>query len=955
VCRRVPISTLARVSRLLCALSALLILVLAPVAAQARLRAPGLQSPANGATVEAPPPLTWGSVKSADHYEVQVAANAGFTAPTVSFGTKSMLATSNTAATPTKQWPDGTYYWRVRAVSRSDTAGKWSPARRVAKAWETAPLLQGGDNLAISWPLTPLVLKWSIVPHAQKYLVTIATDDALSSVVLGTATKPVAVYGNVFALPTTLAPGDYSWAVTPVDSDDHHGQRSALGHFHWAWPTTTTVRLADLDPDPRVTDPQFSWDPVPGAAEYEVEVNASQDFAPGSKWCCTDKTIGTSLSPKIVLANNAYYARVRAFDAQGNAGVWNALDGGDPFTKQFDDITPSIPNLRMVDTDGNTVDISGAPTLDSPIVAWDPVPGASRYEVSWGVFKSDGGSPFCHYGDLDADVEYTGSTAWTPLATQSPSHIGPTAWPSPQMNMGLVDGHSYCVRVLARTDDDAKGQQVVSQFTQVGGAGNAAFTFGAQPASGTPAPTQASDYKLPATGSATTRTPLFTWTRVANARGYFVVVSRDAGFTRIADIGYTRVPAYSPRLSSQNTAKAPLSDETTAYYWAVIPVASSGNAPSEDPQVMSPRTFNKNSTPPALMGPAPGSDVTTQPTFRWTEAENAREYRIQVSQDPTFGSPIDDVITDSTGFTSSSTYPADTQMYWRVRANDWNGQGLNWSQTGTFVRRLVAPTFLAIDNPVTELLPTIRWSPVDGAVSYTVHVEDTVGADKNVEVASPLMTPTKITGTGILHASARANFPTSSGGSVSSGFFSPVAITKTLGPVKNASGLKKGRRVLITWDPDPSAKSYAAEISTTDAFGTTVESTRTSNPSWAPILRRSPGGRLYWRVAPVDDAGGHGAFATGSFVLPKAMRVTAIGVLTRGRTGRVTIVARDAKGRLVKRARVTITGAGIATRRKKTNRKGSAVVKVRPRKRGTITVVVRRKGFADGSATIKVK
>jgi hypothetical protein len=924
-------------------------LAIVPAGAQAKLRAPGPQSPADGATVEIPPPLTWAAVKGADHYEVQVAANQTFTSPVVSFGTKNALITNNTAATPNKAWADGSYFWRVRAVTPSDAAGKWSAPRKIIKAWETVPLLQGGDNLAVTWPLTPLVLKWSIVPHAQKYLLTIATDDALSNAVVGSATKPVEVYGNVFSLPTTLAPGDYSWAVTPVDSDDHRGQRSAIGHFHWSWPTTTTVRVADLDPDPRVFDPQFSWDPVPGAARYEVEVNAAEDFAPGSKWCCDDLTTGTSLSPKIVLANNAYYLRVRAFDAAGNAGVWNVYDGGNPFTKQFDDVTPTMPNLRMVDTSGNTV--SGTPSTDTPIVAWDPVAGASRYEVSWGVYASDGGAQpaYCHY--LPGDVAFTGSTAWTPLATRA--HIGPTAWPNPQTDASLVANDQYCVRVLARTDDDAKGQQVVSQFTQLNGADNPAFTYLAQPAGATPGHTLNGSYILPGGGITTTRTPLFTWTRDTNAAGYYVVIARDAGFTRIADIGYTQVPAYAPRLRNEVTAKAPLSDETTAYYWAVIP-AGSGGVPSEDPQVMSPHTFNKNSTSPALLGPVNGADVTTQPTFRWTEAENAREYRLQVSQDPTFGNPIDDVITDSTAFTSSSTYPADTQMYWRVRANDWNGQGLNWSQTATFVRRLVAPTFLALDNPVTELLPTLHWTPVEGAVSYTVHVEDTLGADKNFDVASPLMTPTKVTGTGIMHLSARANFPTTGSSTVSSGFFDAVSITKTLGPVKKANGLKLGKRVLITWDPDPSAKSYDAQISTTDAFGSTVETTNTFNPAWAPILDRSPGGRLYWRVTPVDDSGARGAYATGSFVLPKAMDVAAIGLLRHGRAGRLTIIVRDRKRHAVKSVRLTITGAGIATRRVRTNRKGQVVVRVKPRKRGTITIVGRHSGFADGSKTVKV-
>ena len=41
-------------------------------------------------------------------------------------------------------------------------------------------------------------------------------------------------------------------------------------------------------------DPQFSWAPVPGATKYEVEVNSSVDFAPGSKVCCSQLTTATN-------------------------------------------------------------------------------------------------------------------------------------------------------------------------------------------------------------------------------------------------------------------------------------------------------------------------------------------------------------------------------------------------------------------------------------------------------------------------------------------------------------------------------------------------------------------------------------------------------------------------------------------------------------------------------------
>ena len=97
-------------------------------------------------------------------------------------------------------------------------------------------------------------------------------------------------------------------------------------------------------------DPQFSWDPVPGATKYEVEVNSSVDFAPGSKVCCAQLTTSTSLAPNVVFRDNTYYWRVRALDAAGNAGVWNR---GPDFVKTFDKVppvtAPSIKNMHMRD------------------------------------------------------------------------------------------------------------------------------------------------------------------------------------------------------------------------------------------------------------------------------------------------------------------------------------------------------------------------------------------------------------------------------------------------------------------------------------------------------------------------------------------------------------------------------------------------------------------------------
>jgi protein-S-isoprenylcysteine O-methyltransferase Ste14 len=836
------------------------------------LHAPALQSPASGLSVQSMPAFTWGAVAHASAYQFQLSADRRFGALVATGLTHGALETHNTAATLDRAEPDGVYYWRVRAISAAKSAGPWSGARRVVKAWTSAPQPIGPTASTVDWPTQPLVFKWSSVPYAVKYQLTVATDPALANQVIGSAAKPLRTQGTVFTPSAPLTAGTYFWAVTPLDARGHKGRRSQVASFTYAWPSATATSLTDLGPGPNVFEPRFSWAAVPGAAHYEVEVNSAEGFPAGSKWCCAGTTTGNSLAPTRALANNAYYWRVRAVDPLGGAGVWNY---GPPFTKAFDAVTPSIPNLTVRDVHGTA--LAGMPSTDTPVVTWDPVLGASLYEVQVVPYAAgicDWSQVAVHPGVYRTQ---TATTAWTPLgdASRAGNHIGPAAWPSAQHTSPALPagGTSYCLRVLARSDNDAQDGQVVSDWTQLNGAGQPAFTYDSPPPPGlraSPFQTPASAYLQPQLASVTPHTPLFTWNRVEGAEGYFVVIARDAGFTQIADIGYTNVPAYAPRLANG----APLSDETTAYYWAVIPSANADGSgvAFDEPQANSPQSFNKSSAPPSPMEPANGAVVSTQPSFRWTAAENARNYRLQVAADPSFGNPLEDVTTDATAFTSTSTYPADTTLYWRVRANDWIGQGLNWSPVQRFVRTLPAPAPSSDNATGGEQIPVLDWSNVLGAIGYELHIDKVNGAALNFSFPAAAATPTEWYGVGVWRWQVRADFPGAiAGQKVTSGYSAPLSFVRTLDPPAGASGVKTRTRLLISWQPDPAAKQYEVEISTNDGFASAVASHRTDSTSWAPSMPLTTAkgrGRLYWRVAAVDGIGNVGSFVSGSFGKP---------------------------------------------------------------------------------------
>jgi hypothetical protein len=953
-------------AQLLYALVAAVALWLAFIAAQAaiaeaassKIGAPRQLAPAPGAAVQGVPAFSWRAVRRASKYEFQLSADPAFKSIVLGQGNGSFF-TRNTSATVSKALADGDYHWRVRAIDARDRAGRWSRVRSMAKRWTGAPVLLGpADGAPVSYPRTPLVLRWAAVPGAYKYLLRVATDPALANSALWDRRPSIETSGTAYAMPVALAPGRYYWAVTPLDGQKHSGTQSAVRSFEWTWPTHTVARVTDLEADPRVMDPHFSWDPVAGAARYEVEVNPSADFAVGSRVCCNEPVMGTSHSPLRLLPNNSYFWRVRAIDVDGNAGLWNE---GPAFRKDFDDVVPTIPDLRVRDNVADRTPAngsSGLPTTAAPVVSWSPVNGAASYEVAVAPWEG-----FCNWTARSpvapsARTSVTAATSWTPLGPSTSARPVGNAFPTVASDLGwrLWDDTSYCVRVRARSDRDALDKEILSQWTQIGGNGRPAFTYDARRLVGgcEPEVMPASAYRGPQTGTVSPRMPLFTWDWVGNACGYFVVVARDAEFTKIVDVAITNHPAYAPRTGTAPTTYA---DETSTYYWAVMPTRdANGFGLATEPTDDHPQAFEKQSVPPALISPQLGADVATQPVFRWTGAEGARQYRIQIADDPTFGTPIADVLTNATAYTSTSALPPDSLLYWRVRANDENKVGLTWSATGTFRRRL--PTPAVSQNPFGgEEIPVLSWEPVEGAVSYDMHVEQVDGTKRDFNMRSTAFTPVIFYGTGVWHWQVRANFRAGTR-VVSGGYFGHQPFTRRIATPGNLRTRKANRGALLSWDPAVMARSYRVQVATTDSFTRIVEQTTTDNTSWAPKLLSpmyTAGQRLYWRVAVVDEGNNIGGWATRPLRKAPKSRIRLKGKLRRGRAGTVRVKVTGRKHRKLKGAIVRVQGAGVTARPKRTNKRGVARLRLKPRSRGVVRFSAEKVGYSPARAKLRVR
>jgi hypothetical protein len=933
------------------------------------LPTPDLLAPASGAVVDSVPAFSWSPVVSADHYEFQVAADSGFNSPVLGKGADS-FATSNTRATLLKTFPNGTYYWRARSVGADGSVSPWSPGRSFRKSWTAAAALQSpAAGTSLSFGTDSLKLAWSGVPYAANYLVSVASDQSLGSLVFHDQYDPNGipkVQANSLAISAALATGSYYWNVIPVDAEGNRGVPSAIASFSWIWPSTTTLHVSDLNAANEVYDPQFYWDPVSGAARYQVEINSSSDFAAGSKVCCDSPTIATSLSPTAVFKDNTYYWRVRAVDPDGNTGVWNV---GPSFTKTFDKVppvtAPAIKNLHLRDNlaDPGTDADSGTPGYQThvPMLTWDWVPGASSYEVDVTPYNGS----FCDWGAISNHWrDDTAVNAWTPLGYNwfaSKPYSDPL---DVSNDFPALAAGSYCARVRARSDragfDDVYGDYVYLDPDGLGWA----FQFTGFPTGGSCSPTctpnflGSGDYVTPQTGMTFGRVPFFTWKPLAGKQSYYVLVAKDPSFSNIVDYAFTQIPAYAPR-----TGFGPrtYSDETTLYYWAVLPANDfTGTNAVGNPLLAAAQSFQKQSTPPTRLGPADGTQFYNQPAFRWTPTEGARHYRFQVAQDPSFGNPIDDLTTDSTAYTSNTTYPADTVLYWRVRADDENGVGLTWSTTGTFQKKLGAPVPSAANPTAGEYLPVWAWSSVDGAVSYDLSIDKPDGDTQNfTDFRMPATSFQKMTGTGIFHWRVRAEFAKQGYGTTPGPWSPSMPFTRSIG---EPGGLKTDAapdHVLLSWNPKLGVKQYKVQVSGRPDFSTTVEDVTTDNTSYAPKLTDVAylsGNQLYWRVAGVDADDNVGDFSPAQplSLLPR-MKLTVKGSLRKRRRRSVSITVKNASGSWMRGVKVRVIGAGVKAQTRGTNMWGVARFTLRPTKRGRVLFTARKAGFQSAGLTLRVR
>ena len=293
------------------------------------------------------PNLKWKAVSGAAKYEVYRARSMN--GDYIKYST-----VTGTSYTNTSYIEDGnTYYYKVRALDANGTAGAWSSIvsvtyRAASTGTLSAPAVTGGKD-SQGRP----TLKWNAVTGAAKYEVYRARSKD------GDYIKYSTVTGTSYTNTSYIESGNtYYYKVRALKSDGTAG----------AWSSVVSVTYKQTLSAPTVTGgndaqgrPTLTWNAVSGAAKYEVYRARSKD----GTYTKYSTTTGTAYTNSSYLTSGAtYYYKVRALDANGNAGPYSAVVS----------VTCRLKLTAPTVTGGN--DAQGHPTLK-----WNAVSGAAKYEV----------------------------------------------------------------------------------------------------------------------------------------------------------------------------------------------------------------------------------------------------------------------------------------------------------------------------------------------------------------------------------------------------------------------------------------------------------------------------------------------------------------------------------------------------------------------------------------------
>lgn len=690
----------------------------------------------------ATPVLSWGRSTGAISYQVQVDNDASFSSPEISD------ATRNNRIVPTRNLARGTQNWRVRA-ERDGQFSAWTSATFDVTPVGVPVGTYPANGAVLPQPDEPPLLRWQTSRGAVSYTVEVDGDsDFIGAKSYSTRTTSL-------ALPEALPAGDYFWRVTATLEGGYNSQPSPAMSFVLSSLPSPKLTFPVDDINQAIEDVVFDWEPVPGAVTYDLQVGTDPGF--NNFAYKAENLYGSRYSPPTTLYNDQFWWRVRAVDLAGQPTAWSTARFN--FQRNWLDTPAAVWPLG----NENTPDASVATTNgERKFYEWSPIQHATRYVLQVSLDPN-----------FSSNFTWTCSTASTTYAPRGTGGIGECDVPPGTVHYWRVSGIDD-----PYPNGGVPGIWSIPQKVKwgdrdpVGPEGPFQTVTGLRAAMTGTAATSTSTSCAAATCGSLSASPVFTWDRQPGIAYYKVVVGIDENFT------FSPLPSIEAYRTTNNFFSLRYGDEKVAlaeseaglpYFWYVIPCKANdtcGPSPvKRNPPLPGAHSFLKAS--PAVTGlvssDPSGSDITfswqdyintngATTTYGRTGQQSAKQYRIQVDNEPSFAAPlVDEAVVDQATYTSGDRLYPEGRLYWRVQAIDAQDNSLTWSAAAELVKSspAVIPKSPVGGVAVPGTTP-LTWAPQAYARSYEVEIYkngDTAFSPPNrvlvANVANPAYTPSE--------------------------------------------------------------------------------------------------------------------------------------------------------------------------------------------------------------------
>jgi hypothetical protein len=689
-------------------------------------------------------------------YNWQVSSSSAFTSVLLQSSTNG--ATQDTVS----GLADGTYFWRVQAVSGDFVQGAWSlpvsfTVTSAGSGSPGAPSLGPTQGYSTFHPFEVMTFNWSAVPNASSYELQYSTDPSFPVLSSG-------VFDNIpnttFSFAVANPEGNYFARVFAVDANGIFSSPSNVISF-------SVFYRNPLPPPPSPVAPAngttltlpvtIEWTHVanPQPSGYELQIARDSGF---SSIEVDDPQLNGPTRKILSLTAGKKFWRVRS--AQGDSSpttaavtAWSATGtftissappvpvsvtlAKDPLYSGETTVV-AVQLTAAVPAGGATININSSNTGAVPVPATVTMPG----NTAWMQFQVQAGqvtapTPVTLTATLNsssASAQFTLQPPSLKSLTISPSTISGGAQPQ---GIAMLNGQAPAGgATVTLTSNSPSVSPPASVFVEAGSFSTSfAIPTNAVTANTTAtvtaiyggASTQAQVRLTPQQPpSSLTLSPTSTTGLGGSSFGTVTVAS-----TSSTDL-ILQVASSNPAIASvPNSVMIPAGSTTGGFNIStssvstqtVVTISVSGAGVTRTANLtVNPEAPRPTPAPaaPTLLSPATDARVGQPITFDWSDVANATSYEIQIDDSQNFSAPLTFRQTVSMSQATVTGLPAQ-RLFWRVRGFNSTGVAGPFSSSRRFTAQATAPTPTPASLSAVSVSPTsvVGGSNAQGTVTLT--------------------------------------------------------------------------------------------------------------------------------------------------------------------------------------------------------------------------------------------